>query len=516
MVKERFNELPDELIVTILSKLPTFKESVATRLISRRYEDPWNLAQDVTLEDNDEESVMTFLYGSFLSNDAPALQRLRLKLTRKHSASDIDFWVQTAVNRNVRKLRFDLSGGTLELPSCLSTCTTLKSLILRDVLIEAVPWGFRLPSLRSLHLFSVNFSIGDSVANLLKIFPHLEYLVLNQIRYDVDHVDTEFAPLRFFLSSLKSLHLCSVIFSGKNPVTRFLRSCPVLETLVINQTKCAYEMFEVVFPPRSCLSSSLKTLHLFSVNFSSDESVVKLLENCKALEDLVITRTRDDNVWLFNITVPTLKSLSINNAKVKRADAPGFVINAPNLERLSIKDTVSNFLMFGYMPEVTTANIEAVCDQSENFIGSLTFIQHLSLCSPTSKTPYTSGTVFFFLEHLELCTCSARWAKLLGSILNDAPRLQSIKLKSKCSAPFKRPLELWTEPTVVPECLLKHLEILEWREYDGTEQERKVAAYILGNATFLKMATFSTRCGDECKELKKMSRVSEICQLVFE
>ncbi|KAF3541387.1 hypothetical protein F2Q69_00019488 [Brassica cretica] len=172
--------------------------------------------------------------------------------------------------------------------------------------------------------------------------------------------------------------------------------------------------------------------------------------------------------------------------------------------------------MFGYMPEVTTANIEAVCDQSENFIGSLTFIQHLSLCSPTSKTPYTSGTVFFFLEHLELCTCSARWAKLLGSILNDAPRLQSIKLKSKCSAPFKRPLELWTEPTVVPECLLKHLEILEWREYDGTEQERKVAAYILGNATCLKMATFSTRCGDKCTELKKMSRVSEICQLVFE
>ncbi|CAN7122158.1 putative FBD-associated F-box protein At5g56560 [Brassica rapa] len=516
MVKERLNELPDELIVTILSKLPTFKESVATRLISRRYEDPWNLAQDVTLKDNDEESFMTFLYGSLLSNDAPALERLRLKLTRKHSASDIEFWVQTAVNRNVRKLRFDLLPcGTLELPSCLRTCTTLKSLILRGVLMESVPSGFRLPSLRSLHLFSVNFSIGDSVANLLKICPHLEYLVLNDTRYDVDHVDDEFAPLRFCLSSLKSLHLCSVIFSGNNSVTRLLRSCPVLETLVINQTKCAYKMFEVVFPPRSCLSS-LKTLHLLSVNFSSDESVVKLLENCKALENLVITRTRDDNVWLFNITVPTLKSLSISNAKVKRADAPGFVINAPSLERLNIKDTVSNFLMFGYMPEVTTANIEAVCDQSENFVGSLTFMQHLSLCSPTTKTPYTSGTVFFFLEHLELCTCSARWAKLLGSILNDAPRLQSIKLKSKCSARFKRPMELWTEPTVAPECLLKHLEILEWREYDGTEQERKVAAYILGNATCLKMATFSTRSGDKCTELKKISRVSEICQLVFE
>ncbi|KAF8107493.1 hypothetical protein N665_0120s0018 [Sinapis alba] len=365
----------------------------------------------------------------------------------------------------------------------------------------------------SLHLFSVNFSSDDeSVASLLRICPYLEYLVLNQTRYGV-HGD--FPLLWFSLSSLKSLHLCSVIFSGNNSVTRLLESCPVLESLVINQTKCDYEMFEVVLPPRSCLSS-LKTLHLLSVNFSGDESVAKLLESCKALEDLVIARTKDDNVWLFNVTVPTLKRLSINNAKGKRVDAPGFVINTPVLERLNIKDTVSNFLMFGYMPEVTTADIEVVCDQSENLIGSLTFIQHLSLCSPTSKTPYTSGTVFFFLERLELCTCSTRWANLLGSILSDAPRLQSIKLTSKCGAPFKRPMELWTEPTVVPECLLKHLEILEWREYDGTEQERKVAAYILANTTCLKMATFSTRCGDKCTELNKMFRVSEICQLVFE
>ncbi|KAJ4911209.1 hypothetical protein Rs2_05830 [Raphanus sativus] len=516
VMKGRLNELPDELILTILSKLPTFKESVATRLISRRYEVPWNLAQDVTLEDNDEESLISFVYGSLLSEDAPVLERLHLKLNRYHSASAIDFLVQTAVNRNLRKLRFDLFGETLEtLPSCLSSCTTLKSLILREVSIVVVPYDFRLPSLKSLHLFSVKFLGLESVASLLRSCPVLEYLVLNRTRCDVVDVNSEFSPLWFCLSSLKSLHLCSVIFSGNNSVTRLLRRCPVLESLVINQTKCDYEMFEVDFPPRSCLSS-LKSLHLSSVNFSCDESVAKLLESCKALEDLFITRTKYDNVWLFNITVPTLKSLSINNAKVKRADAPGFAINAPALERLNVKDRVSNFMMFGYMPEVTTANIEVVCEQTENFIGSLTFIQHLSLCSPTSKTPYTSGTVFFFLEHLELCTCSARWADLLGSILNDAPRLQSIKLKSKCGAGFKRPMELWNEPIVVPECLAKHLEFLEWREYDGTEQERKVAAYILASATCLKMATFSTRCGDKCTELNKMSRVSEICQLVFE
>ncbi|XP_048598853.1 F-box/FBD/LRR-repeat protein At5g56570 [Brassica napus] len=42
------------------------------------------------------------------------------------------------------------------------------------------------------------------------------------------------------------------------------------------------------------------------------------------------------------------------------------------------------------------------------------------------QTPYRRGSVFPYLEHLEPCTCSAGWANLLASILNDAPRLQSL------------------------------------------------------------------------------------------
>ncbi|KAL0694137.1 hypothetical protein Bca4012_061317 [Brassica carinata] len=505
-VLRRINELPDELIMKIFSTVLPFKASVATRLLSKWCEDPWKLDDDpdddVTIEDDDEKSLMSF-YGSLFSNDAPViLETMRLKLIQNHSASDIKFWVKTAVKRSVRKLRFDLFGRTLELPDCLSTCTTLKSLILRDVTISVVPYYFQLPSLKSLHLFSVEFSNHHSVASLLHYNTGLEYLVLNETKYD--------GWLR--LPSLKSLHLCSVTLSAHNSITRLLKSCPVLESLVINQTKSDYVMFEAI-PPRSCLSS-LRSLHLLSVTFVRDEHVTMLLKNCASLQDLVIRRTKDDNVGLFYIDVPTLKSLTINNGIWKRDHDHGFAIRAPALEKLSFKDTFSNFLKFGYMPEVTTANIEVRYDQSEKFIGSLIFIRHLSLCCPASETPYPWGTLFFFLEHLELCT---RSAKLLASILNDAPSLQSIKLKSQCSsARYKRPLELRVEPTVVPGCLLKRLEILEWREYEGTEQERQVAAYILGNAICLKMATFSTRCRDKYTELQKMSRVSEICQLMFE
>ena len=59
------------------------------------------------------------------------------------------------------------------------------------------------------------------------------------------------------------------------------------------------------------------------------------------------------------------------------------------------------------------------------------------------QTPYPSGTIFPCLEHLELCTCSAGWANLLASILNDAPRIRSLKLKSvRCMELFLVTLNL--------------------------------------------------------------------------
>ncbi|KAG2280462.1 hypothetical protein Bca52824_051682 [Brassica carinata] len=328
MEEPSINELPDDLILKIFSLLPMFKENIATHLLSKRWENPWQLVPDVMFDDESYESLVTFLssvYGSLLSKDRQVLERLHLKLSRNYLDSDISFCVNIAVNRSVRKLRIHMSGKTLKLPSCLSTCVTLKSLILHAVNINVVPPSFRLLSLKSLHLLSVNSSGDETIAS-------------------------------------------------------FLQVCPVLEYLVVNQTKDDDVMFKVV-PPWFCLPS-LKSLQLLSVKFSGDESLAKLLEGCDVLDNLVLKRTQ----------------------------------------------------------------------------------QH--------------------------------------------------------SARYNDPMNLWNEPTVNPECLSTHLEILEWRQYEGTEQERNVAAYVLASATCLKMATFSTRCRNKyhrmLKQLKKLNRVSEICQLVFE
>ncbi|XP_010476775.1 PREDICTED: putative FBD-associated F-box protein At5g56560 [Camelina sativa] len=417
---ESINDLPDEMLVKILSSFPTFKETIRTSLISKRWQDLWKLVPVFNLNDNlvddyddDGESFKSFVYRCFLFSKAQVLERLCLKLLLPYyKSSIINDWVKTGVTRSVKELQLNMCGNNLQLPSCLGRCRTLETLKLQGLKLKVLPQFFRLPS--------------------------------------------------------------------------------------------------------------VKTLHLLSVKFPSDESVESLLSSCPVLENLVVNKKEDDNVVIFNISVPTLRSLTINNSegvRTNNAEIHGFVIKAPSLVYLNIKDTFSNFIMFEYMPEVIKANIEVVCDQSEKFIGSLTSIQHLSLCSRTSKIPYHRGSFFFYLEHLELRTSYAGWWNLLYHILEDAPRLKSLKLdKSKHTSSCD--IGKITLSKVVPKCSLTHLEILEWRSYKGTNQEMNVAKYILKNATCLKKATFSTRYknknGGILLKLKSTYRVSKRCQLVID
>lgn len=138
------------------------------------------------------------------------------------------------------------------------------------------------------------------------------------------------------------------------------------------------------------------------------------------------------------------------------------------------------------------------------------------------------------------------WLQPLMFLLQNSPNLKvllidkvgtlihsSNKIKSKCdSQPLwiasqtfiqvaeELPLS-WNQPSSVPGCLSTHLEIFEWREYKGRNEEREFINYIFANSKCLKRAGFSLKSTGNhkdrknMKDLESMYRVSTSSQLVF-
>ena len=78
----------------------------------------------------------------------------------------------------------------------------------------------------------------------------------------------------------------------------------------------------------------------------------------------------------------------------------------------------------------------------------------------------------------------------------------------------------WTHPINVPNCVISHLNILEFRGYQGSTEEHAFTAYILQRGLVLKTMTIHTdvffdqkKKDHILKELSIIPRGSSICQL---
>ncbi|KAL1195220.1 FBD-associated F-box protein [Cardamine amara subsp. amara] len=263
---------------------------------------------------------------------------------------------------------------------------------------------------------------------------------------------------------------------------------------------------------------SLKTLHLRSVIYLDDESPRKILSSCTVLEVLVVNRDRNDNVKTFSISVPSLQKLIYDGTCPTQEDDSEFVMNAPSLKYLEIVD-------HGYacriekMPEIVTANVNAVYWNTDNILSSLTSVKRLSLCLQ-SESLYPTGEIFHQLVELEFCTCDPEW-DLLMTLLKHSPKLRALKLNDRRDGILGEPLLHWDEPSSVPETLKFGLETLEWRNYRGWKIYEELAKFILKHSCSLKTAIFSPVATSLKKkhgmlmELALMSRGSKTCQLVF-
>ncbi|CAF2121429.1 hypothetical protein BRARA_C01257 [Brassica rapa] len=270
---------------------------------------------------------------------------------------------------------------------------------------------------------------------------------------------------------------------------------------------------------------SLETLSLKSMKYPSGEFVKNLLSNCNVLEDLVVEQCQADNVNIFTVIVPSLKSLVMKTLDNRVGnDTQGFVIDAPFLENLDIFHS-SGFCIFeNVMTKIVDANVDVNSWKLWKKLGSIASFKRLFLCVPSSKDVYPAGSVFTSLVHFKICTCETEWVNLLMRVLRDSPNLRSLKLQQSHFLRSEKPRPCWNpswnEPSSVPGCFLSSLETFEWVHYEGAQEEKEAVAFVFRSAKCLKKATINiySKTNDIDKKLEVIkelfsTRLSPACQL---
>ncbi|CAN7138272.1 unnamed protein product [Brassica rapa subsp. narinosa] len=193
---DRISHLPDDLLVKILSSLPTTKDVVATSVLSKQWRSLWKMVPRLKFiceRPNDLQGFEDGARMTMLSLQAPYLQSLHLDVSFSqgyiHHVIDLNKLVKIACGLHVRELVIKLLRPELAIFLSLDECETLETLKLRgseESITLEVPSPCCLKSLRTLHLEDVVFD--DAVMDLLAGCDSLEDLMVS--RYGHDDVET--------------------------------------------------------------------------------------------------------------------------------------------------------------------------------------------------------------------------------------------------------------------------------------------------------------------------------------
>ncbi|XP_059652251.1 putative F-box/FBD/LRR-repeat protein At5g22670 [Cornus florida] len=198
---DRISNLPDSLIVHILSFLPT-KYAVQTSILSSRWKHIWAsvpaLDFDVNLRffpveiSNSSKSYsnfMSFVDRVLFNHELSCIQKFRLSCVgyKRIDLSRIYTWISIAIKRGVEELDIQIESPQehLDLPLSLFTCPTLVVLKLGKEVRFNVPCSAHFRSLKILHL-SIEYLCDDlaqnhSAQNLFRNCPVLEDLFMEGI-----------------------------------------------------------------------------------------------------------------------------------------------------------------------------------------------------------------------------------------------------------------------------------------------------------------------------------------------
>ncbi|KAH0865307.1 hypothetical protein HID58_082518 [Brassica napus] len=226
-------------------------------------------------------------------------------------------------------------------------------------------------------------------------------------------------------------------------------------------------------------------------------SLTRLLSGCPNLDSLFLVHDNLDVALM----VPSLRKLRMyNNGRYQKGG--GFVIDAPSLVSLYIRDYVLyHFHRIEHMPKLEEAHVDMIQTvRNYKFLKAFTCARSLTLCLSFSEVLSPCGMIFHNLVYLTLNTCFLGWWDLLTHMLQDSPKLGSLKLIDEHELAEFTSIETpdsWKRPSSVPTCLLHSFEIFEWKGYKGRRGDVDVATYLIANATRLKKSKFSSQPHDD-------------------
>ncbi|XP_057803098.1 putative FBD-associated F-box protein At5g56440 [Salvia miltiorrhiza] len=174
---DRLSELPDSLILSILSLLSSTRHVVRTTVLSKRWKDLWTTVPRLEFKDENRE----FICGVLEKWRGAQIQRFCLLCycdeVPPHTSSDVESWLLFAMDKQVEDLHIYTNDIAYCPPQSLYSCSSITKLDLEYCWFE-IEGSVQLNQLKMLSIRIPHSLSADAINKLLLGAPRLEDMTL--------------------------------------------------------------------------------------------------------------------------------------------------------------------------------------------------------------------------------------------------------------------------------------------------------------------------------------------------
>ncbi|GER43165.1 F-box/RNI-like/FBD-like domains-containing protein, partial [Striga asiatica] len=173
--------LPDDVLLHVLSFLPTTRLSVCTSVLSRRWRSLWARVPLLSFEyDSYSDRSFGDIFTEVVSaHKGQTVHTFRLTTDHDFNEFEIEGWIAALVSRNIRNISIFVSWFETvwtTMPNCLLMCETLVELRIGGYVVLPAAGDVCLPALKRLYIEG-----AESLPRLISGCPVLEELSIIQI-----------------------------------------------------------------------------------------------------------------------------------------------------------------------------------------------------------------------------------------------------------------------------------------------------------------------------------------------